>query len=102
MRPEMRGVELAKSLRPYELTSAPPFLTLTPRREEPEVLKSLKSDIGDYMRRPFSPEKLVARIKALLLRSDTPENDVLNASGIRIDLVSHLVTNEGKKTTSAS
>jgi len=48
------------------------------------------------MRKPFSPKELVARIKALLRRSGAPENDVLKASGIRIDLVSHLVTSESK------
>ncbi len=53
------------------------------------------------MRKPFSPKELVARIKALWRRSGAPENDVLKASGILIDLVSHLVTKEGKKATSA-
>ena len=96
MLPGMSGVELAKRLRREELTSALPLLMLTARNEETDVLKSFESGIDDYMSKPFSPKELVARIKALLRRSGAPENDVLEASGIRIDLVSHRVTVEGK------
>ena len=96
MLPGMSGVELAKRLRREELTSALPLLMLTARSEETDVLKSFESGIDDYMSKPFSPKELVARIKALLRRSGAPENDVLEASGIRIDLVSHRLTIEGK------
>jgi two-component system phosphate regulon response regulator PhoB len=96
MLPGMSGVELAKRIRRDELTSAPPLLMLTARSEETDVLKSFESGIDDYMSKPFSPKELVARIKALLRRSGAPENDVLEASGIRIDLVSHRLTIEGK------
>jgi two-component system phosphate regulon response regulator PhoB len=96
MLPGMSGVELAKRIRRDELTSALPLLMLTARSEETDVLKSFESGIDDYMSKPFSPKELVARIKALLRRSGAPENDVLEASGIRIDLVSHRVTVEGK------
>ena len=96
MLPGMSGVELAKRIRRDELTSALPLLMLTARNEETDVLKSFESGIDDYMSKPFSPKELVARIKALLRRSGAPENDVLEASGIRIDLVSHRLTIEGK------
>ena len=96
MLPGMSGVELAKRIRRDELTSALPLLMLTARSEETDVLKSFESGIDDYMSKPFSPKELVARIKALLRRSGAPENDVLEASGIRIDLVSHRLNIEGK------
>ena len=96
MLPGMSGVELAKRIRRDELTSALPLLMLKARSEETDVLKSFESGIDDYMSKPFSPKELVARIKALLRRSGAPENDVLEASGIRIDLVSHRLTIEGK------
>ena len=96
MLPGMSGVELAKRLRRDELTSALPLLMLTARNEESDILKSFESGIDDYMSKPFSPKELVARIKALLRRSGAPEDDVLEASGIRIDLVSHRVTIQGK------
>ena len=95
MLPGMSGVELAKRLRRDELTKALPLLMLTARNEESDILKSFESGIDDYMSKPFSPKELVARIKALLRRSGAPKDDLLEASGIRIDLVSHRVTIDG-------
>ena len=95
MLPGMSGVELAKRLRRDELTRSLPLLMLTARNEESDILKSFESGIDDYMSKPFSPKELVARIKALLRRSGAPTDDLLEASGIRIDLVSHRVTIDG-------
>ena len=95
MLPGMSGVELAKRLRRDELTNKLPLLMLTARSEETDLLKSFESGIDDYMSKPFSPRELVARIKALLRRTGAPEDDTVESSGIRIDLVSHRVTIAG-------
>lgn len=95
MLPGMSGVDLAKRLRKDELTQQMPLLMLTARSEETDILKSFESGVDDYMRKPFSPRELVARIKALLRRTGAPEDNVLQASGIRIDLISHRITIEG-------
>ena len=95
MLPGMSGVELAKRLRRDELTNKLPLLMLTARSEETDLLKSFESGIDDYMSKPFSPRELVARIKALLRRTGVPEDDTVESSGIRIDLVSHRVTIAG-------
>lgn len=95
MLPGMSGVDLAKRLRKDELTQQMPLLMLTARSEETDILKSFESGVDDYMRKPFSPRELVARIKALLRRTGAPEDNVLEASGIRIDLISHRITIEG-------
>ena len=95
MLPGMSGVELAKRLRRDELTNKLPLLMLTARSEETDLLKSFESGIDDYMSKPFSPRELVARIKALLRRTGEPEDDTVESSGIRIDLVSHRVTIAG-------
>ena len=95
MLPGMTGVELAKRLRRDALTKNLPLLMLTARNEESDILRSFESGIDDYMSKPFSPKELVARIRALLRRSGAPEDDLLEASGIRIDLSSHRVTIEG-------
>jgi two-component system phosphate regulon response regulator PhoB len=92
MLPGMSGVELAKRLRRDGLTNKLPLLMLTARSEETDLLKSFESGIDDYMSKPFSPRELVARIKALLRRTGVPEDDTVESSGIRIDLVSHRVT----------
>ena len=95
MLPGMTGVELAKRLRRDALTENLPLLMLTARNEESDILRSFESGIDDYMSKPFSPKELVARIRALLRRSGAPEDDLLEASGIRIDLSSHQVTIQG-------
>ena len=95
MLPGMSGIELAKRLRRDELTNKLPLLMLTARSEETDLLKSFESGIDDYMSKPFSPRELVARIKALLRRAGEPEDDTVESSGIRIDLVSHRVTIAG-------
>ena len=95
MLPGMSGIELAKRLRRDELTNKLPLLMLTARSEETDLLKSFESGIDDYMSKPFSPRELVARIKALLRRTGEPEDDTVESSGIRIDLVSHRVTIAG-------
>jgi two-component system phosphate regulon response regulator PhoB len=68
---------------------------LTARSEESDVLKSFDSGIDDYMSKPFSPKELVARIKALMRRSGVPEDELIEACGIQIDLGSHRLTIQG-------
>ena len=96
MLPGMSGVDLAKRLRKDDLTAKLPLLMLTARSEETDLLVSFESGIDDYMSKPFSPRELIARIKALLRRSGAPENDILEASGIVIDLTSHRITINGE------
>ena len=95
MLPGMSGVELANRLRRDAMTENLPLLMLTARNEESDILRSFESGIDDYMSKPFSPKELIARIKALLRRSGAPEDDLLEASGICIDLSSHQVTIQG-------
>ena len=96
MLPGMSGVDLAKRLRKDELTKALPLLMLTARNEETDVLKSFDSGVDDYMSKPFSPRELVARIKALLRRAGVPDDEVIEASGISMELNSHRVTINGE------
>ena len=96
MLPGMSGVDLARRLRKEDLTAQIPILMLTARTDEADVLKGFDSGVDDYMSKPFSPRELIARIKALLRRSGTPEDDLLEDSGIRIDLTSHRVSINGK------
>jgi len=96
MLPGMSGVDLARRLRKDDLTAQIPLLMLTARTDEADVLKSFESGIDDYMSKPFSPRELVARIKALLRRSGAPKDDLLEDSGIRIDLTSHRVSISGE------
>jgi len=92
MLPGMNGVDLAQRLRRDELTQSMPIIMLTARTQEQDKLKGFDSGIDDYVSKPFSPKELLARIKALLRRSGAPTDDVMEASGIQIDLASHRVS----------
>ena len=92
MLPGMTGVDLARRLRRDELTQGLPIIMLTARSEEVDKLKSFDSGVDDYVTKPFSPKELAARVKALLRRSGAPEDNVLEAGGIRLDLDSYRVS----------
>jgi two-component system phosphate regulon response regulator PhoB len=71
-------------------------MMLTARNDEADVLKSFDTGIDDYMSKPFSPKELIARIKALMRRSGVPEDELIEASGIQIDLSSHRLIIQGQ------
>ena len=97
MLPGMDGIELVKRLRRDDVTEDLPIIMLTARGEEPDKLKSFDVGIDDYITKPFSPRELLARIKALLKRSGTPDNNLLESNGIQLDLNSHRVTINGQE-----
>jgi two-component system phosphate regulon response regulator PhoB len=97
MLPGMDGVELAKRLRREELTTQTPLVMLTARGEETDKLKSFAGGIDDYITKPFSPRELLARVKALLRRSGRPQNNLVEDSGICLDLNSYRMTVHGKE-----
>lgn len=96
MLPGMSGVELAKRVRKDELAGTMPLLMLTARTDESDLLKSFAHGIDDYMSKPFSPKELIVRIKALLRRAGTPDDNVIQAGELQINLDSHRLTIQGK------
>jgi two-component system response regulator MprA len=66
--PRLNGIEVAKLLRS---TSDVPILMLTARDAVEQRVEGLNSGADDYLVKPFAPEELLARIRALLRRSDT-------------------------------
>ena len=97
MLPGMDGIDLAKRLRRGELTADLPIVMLTARGEEADKLKSFAGGIDDYITKPFSPRELLARVKALLRRSGGPKNNLIEASGICLDLNSYRITINGNE-----
>lgn len=89
MLPGMSGVDLARRLRKDDHTAHLPMIMLTARGEETDKLKSFESGVDDYITKPFSPRELIARVKALLRRSGSPEDGVIERDGIRLDIKSH-------------
>lgn len=96
--PGMDGIEVCRQLRKNDPT---PVLFLSCKREDIDVILGLSIGGDDYMTKPFSPNQLVARIKALLRRSTLldqhrHEAQLLRFPGLEIDLISHIVKVNGK------
>ncbi|MCC5910481.1 MAG: response regulator transcription factor [Clostridiaceae bacterium] len=68
MLPDLPGVEICKKIR---MKSQVPILMLTAKAEEEDRIYGLDIGADDYLTKPFSPKELVARVKAILRRSDT-------------------------------
>ena len=87
MMPKLDGYEVLKTIRN---DSKVPIILLTAKGEENDQLKGFVSGADDYIQKPFSPKILVARINAVLRRSDT-SNEKVDIGGILIDKTAHQV-----------
>ena len=97
MLPGISGVEFATRIRRSNSTKSTPIIMLTARSEEDDRIKGLEAGADDYICKPFSPRELVARINAVLRRSVGSESEeVLKASGLKLDTASHRVTIENE------
>ena len=96
MLPGMSGVELARRLRQDEHTANLPMIMLTARGEETDKLKSFDSGMDDYLTKPFSPKELIARMRALLRRTGTPDSGVIACGPMRLDLKAHKLSVGGE------
>ena len=65
----MDGLEVCRSLKGNQATAALPIIMLTAKSEEIDKVIGLELGADDYMTKPFSPRELVARVKAVLRRS---------------------------------
>src|SRR5712691_1716000 len=68
--PELDGLDVARTLR---AESSVPIVILTGRSEESDKLVGLEIGADDYVTKPFSPRELVARVRAVLRRSERPQ-----------------------------
>ena len=84
MIPEPNGLELCKILRRKQETSNLPIIMLTAREEEEDRIRGLEYGADDYISKPFSPAELIARIKALIRRSTSTQNNTLEFEDIKI------------------
>ena len=70
MLPDLSGIDVCKSLRRDKNYKNLPIIMLTAKGEEEDKVKGLESGVDDYITKPFGFNELMARIKALLRRSD--------------------------------
>lgn len=93
MMPKMDGWEVLKTIR---LHSKVPIIMLTARGEERDELQGFDLGVDEYISKPFSPKILVARVEAILRRSNHAVGEVMNVGGIEINKAAHQVTIDGK------
>lgn len=97
MLPGIDGWEIARRLRAEGNT---PIIMLTARKEEADRILGLEMGADDYVVKPFSPQELVSRVRAVLRRAQsattTPEPErALHFDGLHLDPVTRLVTVQG-------
>jgi len=83
MMPGLDGLEVAQRLR--EAGDNVPILMLTARDTVADRVKGLETGADDYLVKPFAPEELVARVKALLRRSQEERHEVLRYADVELD-----------------
>jgi len=89
--PELDGLDVARTLR---AESPVPLVMLTGRTEESDKLVGLETGADDYVTKPFSPKELVARVRAVLRRSERPvaASDIVSAGAVTLDIPRMRVT----------
>lgn len=100
MLPGLSGLEVCRALRSDKNTAAVPIIMLTARAEEADRVMGLELGADDYVAKPFSPNELVARIRALMRRSQRtaePKDVTLRFGPIVMDLASHTVSTDGRE-----
>ena len=101
MLPKMPGLEICKEIRRDPALNRLPILMLTARGEESDRIVGLEMGADDYVTKPFSPRELVARVKALLRRSEPPSevDRPIEVGKLLIDPAAYRVTRSGKALT---
>jgi DNA-binding response OmpR family regulator len=98
MLPKLGGLELARWLRAQ---GDIPIIMLTARREETDRIAGLEMGADDYVVKPFSPQELVSRVKAVLRRARPPavggQEQPLVFEDVRIDPQTRLVEMDGEE-----
>ncbi|HMM21738.1 MAG TPA: response regulator transcription factor [Selenomonadales bacterium] len=94
MLPGMDGLEICRRVRK---DNDVPILMLTARDEETDRLIGLEMGADDYVTKPFSPKEVVARVKAILRRTqkNAVQSEPIQAGDLTIDLERHLVRKQG-------
>lgn len=94
MMPKIDGYQVLKEIR---MSSKVPVIMLTAKSTEHDELQGFDKGADEYITKPFSPKILVARVEALLRRSNLLESDEkLEVGGIVIDKSAHTVTIDGE------
>ena len=93
MMPKMDGWQVCREIRMH---SKVPIIMLTARSEERDELQGFDLGVDEYISKPFSPKILVARVEAILRRTQGRGNaEEISAGGIVVDKAAHTVMSDG-------
>ncbi|MFI3284107.1 MAG: response regulator transcription factor [Erysipelotrichaceae bacterium] len=92
MLPDQNGIDLLKELKQNPKTAKIPVIMLTSKGGEYDKVVGLDAGADDYITKPFSVIELIARIKAVLRRSENKTSTMLNHCGLSLDIEKHHVT----------
>ena len=93
MMPKMDGWQVCREIRMH---SKVPIIMLTARSEERDELQGFDLGVDEYISKPFSPKILVARVEAILRRTQGSGNtDEISSGGIVVDKAAHTVMSDG-------
>ena len=97
MLPGLSGLEICRLMRGDPQTAAVPIIMLTARAEEEARVQGLELGADDYVTKPFSPRELVARLRAVLRRTQPFGPDkILRFGSLVVDLDRHEVSDDGR------
>ncbi|HEV2264470.1 MAG TPA: phosphate regulon transcriptional regulator PhoB [Stellaceae bacterium] len=97
MLPRVSGIEVCRQIRRTPAWRDLPVIMLTARGEEGDRVRGLDSGADDYVVKPFSPNELIARLRAVIRRARPASNaETLRFSDLALDLSAHKVSRDGK------
>ncbi len=100
MLPELDGYDVLSRLRDHEKTRDIPVILLTARSTEDERLRGFEKGADDYVTKPFSPREIVARVKALLKRTQAlpvAASSTIRHGNIGLDRDAHRLFVDGEE-----
>ncbi|GAB0115480.1 phosphate regulon transcriptional regulator PhoB [Acidisoma sp. C75] len=98
MLPHLSGIEVCRQIRRRPATRELPVIMITARSEDQDAVRGLNTGADDYVTKPFSTEALVARMRALMRRSNTvPAKGELRFHDIVLDLSAHRMSRNGRQ-----
>jgi two-component system phosphate regulon response regulator PhoB len=98
MLPHLSGIEVCRQIRRRPATRELPVIMITARSEDQDAVRGLNTGADDYVTKPFSTEALVARMRALMRRSNTlPAKGELRFHDLVLDLSSHRISRNGRQ-----
>lgn len=92
MMPKLDGWQVCREIRE---NSKVPIIMLTAKSDERDELLGFELGVDEYITKPFSPKILVARVEAILRRSNALSEDCIEVNGIKIDRNAHIVSIDG-------